>query len=199
MQSNPQWVPIDQRRNQSRRAGTAVAAALCLGFFAGTGGDIPNQTLSGRLGTGSYAGGPVSPRLRAAEQGVRAYLASIRSVLRLSVSELAQLFSVSRPTIYSWQDGNRISEENSARIRALADALEPHISLLGMQSGRITRRPIEGSSSVLQLLRGGRDPRDVVGRLVDVLQRENAQRQRLARRLQGKTTLRGTIDGDALG
>ena len=51
----------------------------------------------------------------------------IRSALRLSVAETAQLFGVSRPAIYSWQNGSSIRPKNAERLQAIANAITPHM------------------------------------------------------------------------
>ncbi len=126
-------------------------------------------------------------------------ISSIRNALRLSVAETAQLFSVSRPTIYSWQNGNPISPENAERLRAMANALTPHLQLLEAQVGRIAHRAIEGRTTLLQALAAGKNADQAISQLTEILLRETTQRERLARRLQGRNGSRGSVDVDALG
>lgn len=175
--------------------GTTVVT-LVVGCLAGTGGY--RDGLLNQLGTGSPA--HATHGLRAStEQGLSLELKVIRKSLRLSVLETAHLFGVSRPTIYSWQRGNPILPENAERLRSIAQALEPHLPLLEAQVGRIAQRAIEGRTTLLQKLAQGADAHEALGSLAEILRREDAQRERLARRLQGRTGSRGAPDLDTLG
>jgi predicted transcriptional regulator len=130
---------------------------------------------------------------------VLTHLRAIREALRLSVADLASIFGVSRPTIYAWQSGGRCTELNALRIRSIASEIEPRLDLFRAQSGRIAHRAVEGSSTVLDLLRGGVEPRLVFNKLATIIEREDAQRNRLSRRLQATNKLRGKLDVDSLG
>lgn len=190
------WVALTPSNNH-RFTGSAVAAALCLGLLAGTGGDVQREQVLGRMGTGSVQHGTVVPLASQTKQGLAADLGAIRSALRLSVAELADLFDVSRPTIYSWQNGNACKELNASRIRAIARALDPHWGLLSEHPGRVARRAMEGRANIIDLLKQGRDPAEVVSKLTALLKQEATQRELLARRLQGKTGVRGAADSEA--
>jgi transcriptional regulator with XRE-family HTH domain len=140
------------------------------------------------------------PSERAAQSAdLSVELKTIKDALRLSVSELAQLFGVSRPTIYSWQQAKRVREGYAKRIRDIARALAPRLDLLDAQVGRIAHRAIDGRMTLLQKLSEGADAEQATGKLADILQREAAQRERLASRLRGRNTDRGSPDLDALG
>lgn len=174
---------------------TGAVAMACLFLGDGTGGTTQHVPPE-RWGTGAVP--PVvhvtSPR---AESATAAWLKVIREGLGLSVSELADVFTVSRPTIYSWQRGQILSHENGARVRALALALEPHIALLSSQNERLGHRAVEGRQTVMQLLVQGKEPGDVIGLLARVLNDEAAQRERLTRRLERKAA-RPLDDPDAI-
>ena len=175
------------------------AAAMTLFALAGTGGDVSSDQIIKHFGTGSAIASPNVPQAVASQQSLALELKLIRETLRLSVAETAQLFRVTRPTVYSWQNGNPISGENSERLRALASALVPHLSLLHAQVGRVAQRASEGRTTLLQKLAAGADAQETVAQLVVILSRESTQRERLARRLQSRTGDRGAADLDALG
>lgn len=187
------WVPVETSSEAWRKA-----TALCLGLLAGTGGTASGNDLVRYFGTGAMSWSGLHESQTNVEQGVAAEIQAIRSVLRLSVVELAQLFGVTRPTIYSWQNGKPLSEAKAAHVRAVARAIESHFPKLEQQSGRIAHRAIQGSTTVLQLLNDGAEPQAVIGRLAEILQEESAQRERLARRLAGRSTSRGAVDVDIL-
>lgn len=202
LQSNKQndWVPISPGGHAGMRARAALATALWLaGAIAGTGGNVPEHLLRDRLGTGSALPGRINTRVQVAAKGLSDQLNAVRSILRISVAELASIFKVSRPTIYSWLRGGLSNEKNAASVREFVSAVEPHFSLFEIQAGRVSRRAIEGRASIIDLLRSGERPKDAVTRLVAILENEDAQRDRLARRLQGKSASRGAADSDVLG
>lgn len=190
------WQTTDPRRTGLRH-GTAVVTLI--GVLAGTGGYVSRDQILKLYGTGSPTPATLGPAASGPDQGLAVELNLVREVLRLSVTETAHLFGVSRPTIYSWQSGSPIKHENAERLRAIAQALEPHLQAIGTQVGRVAHRAIEGRSTLLQKLTQGADARDAIGRLADILGREAAQRERLARRLQGRTGDRGAADLDTLG
>jgi len=176
-------------------ASRTTAAALCFSLFAGTGGYVQQEQLVGLMGTGSFARGPVE----SAQQDIADQLEVIRTTLRLSVAELADILRVSRPTIYSWRSGGNCTADNARKVRTIAAALAPHAAVFCGEVGRVTRRTIEGRSSLIDLLRADRDPVEVFDMLAAGLRWEAAQKERLAQRLQGKTGSRGKPDADVLG
>lgn len=190
------WHPVEPRRNGLWQN---AAAVTLISVLAGTGGNVSAEQIIKHFGTGS-ASRPVHDS-RAAEpvQGLTIELKVIRDVLRLSVAETAQLFGVSRPTIYSWQNGNQINPENAERLRAIANALTPHLHLLEGQVGRVARRAIEGRTTLLQMLAAGTSADQTISQLAEILVRETAQRERLAHRLRGRNGSQGSADLDTLG
>jgi transcriptional regulator with XRE-family HTH domain len=194
--SQTKWVTVETSREPWRKA-----TALCLWgvVLAGTGGTASESQLMKHYGTGTTSWTGMQEVRNGVEQGVSAHLQAIRSALRLSVVELANLFGVTRPTIYSWQNGKPLSEERATRVRAMAHAIDLHLPRLEQQSGRIAHRAIQGNATVLQLLNNGAEPHVVIGRLADILQEESVQRERLARRLAERRTPRGVADVDSFG
>jgi len=195
--SQNQWVSVGPTRTELRSK--VIVASLCLGIMVGTGGELQSDQILSRLGTGSVRDHVSDTSARQRHQGLAAELNAIRHALRLSVAETAQLFGVSRPTIYSWQEGNPIGIANSERLLAIFRAVEPHLQLFSAQVGRVAHRAIEGRTTLLQKMTTAGDVDQAVGQLVSVLKRESAQRERLAGRLRGRSSNRGAADLDALG
>lgn len=189
------WQNPEPKRNGLFH-GTSV---VLIGALAGTGGQITVDQVIRHYGTGSAIPAAPGPSARVQEQGFATELKFIRKVLRLSVAETAELFGVTRPTIYSWQNGNPVSPENAERLREIAQALEPHLHAIESQVGRVAHRAIDGRSTLLQQLAQGASAREAIGHLADILGQEAAQRDRLARRLQGRSGSRGAADLDSLG
>lgn len=192
----PTWECVEQPRSAFVRS---FAAAGFLAFTGGTGGDVVAAEVAKRLGTGSAVEAAPQAEPREMTSGLAVEVQTIRDALRLSVSELAQLFAVSRPTIYSWQAGNAVSDTNAARVRAIAHALEPHLPLFESQVGRVAHRAIDGRATLLRKLAEGADAQQAIERLAEILHHEKVQRERLAQRLEGKEGTRGRADLDTLG
>lgn len=187
------------RSLEARRTGLAQAATASLFVILGAGAEANAAQHLKHFGTGFplQIAQPTGLATQPADLCVE--LETIKEALGLSVSELAQLFGVSRPTIYSWQEGKRVSEGNAKRIRDIASALAPRLALFDTQVGRIAHRAIDGRTTLLQKLAGGADAEQAIGKLADILQREAMQRERLASRLRGRNTDRGSPDLDDLG
>ncbi len=192
----PTWQLLEPRRTAFFHD---AAAWTLIGVLAGTGGNVSRDHILMHYGTGAPAPARFGSMVLSPDQGLAFELKLIRQTLRLSVAETAQLFGVSRPTIYSWQNGNPISPENAERLREIAQALEPHLGAIDAQVGRVAHRAIENQNTLLQRLAQGANAREAIARLADILRLEAAQRQRLASRLQGRSGDRGASDLDSLG
>ena len=192
----PLWQPVEPRRNGIWHS---AAAVTLIGVLAGTGGNVSAAQISKHFGTGSASRASLGLQAAESDQGLAIELKSIRDVLRLSVAETAQLFGVSRPTIYSWQRGNPISPENAERLRAITNAITPHLHVLEAQVGRVAHRAIDGRTTLLQTLAAGTSADQVISQLAGILARETAQRELLAHRLQGRSGNRGSVDFDTVG
>jgi hypothetical protein len=194
----PSWHPVQPRRNGLLQNAAAVTL-IGFGVLAGTGGNVSTEQLLRHFGTGSVSRPAFDSRAAKPVRGLTVELKSIRDALRLSVAETAQLFRVSRPTIYNWQNGSPINLENADRVRAIAYALAPHLRLLQEQVGRIAHRAIDGRTTLLQKLAAGGSADEAVSQLAAILAGETTQRERLAHRLRGRHGSRGSADLDTLG
>lgn len=176
---------------------TALATtALLLGGTAGTGGDLPPDSVRTYAGTGAVRTVEV-PR-RNERRTASKQLDMLRTTLRLSVAELGQLMQVTRQAVHGWMRGNAMAEQHAARLGQLSAAIGRHQDLLLAQGGRIARRLFDGRQSLLDLLSQSGDPAAVVDRLANVLTIEQAQRDRLVHRLKGRKPS-ASSDLDALG
>lgn len=190
------WQPVKPQRNGLWQN---AAVITLVGVLAGTGGHVSAEQILKQFGTGSAS--RIAHGLQAAERdhGLAVELKVIREALRLSVAETAQMFGVSRPTIYNWQNGSPISSIKAERVREIASAIAPHLRLLEAQVGRVADRAIEGRMTLLQTLVRGSSADKSIKQLIEIIERETAQRERLARRLQGRSGSRGSVDLDILG
>lgn len=110
-------------------------------------------------------------------------LARVKRVFEPSVTELASVFNVSRQTIYNWQAGQAIAQENEHRLSQLALAAEmlEEQGLAGKIS--VLRRAITDGKNLLQLVREGTDPPILANALIETIRHELDQRRRLDARL----------------
>lgn len=193
--AQPLWLPVERQRHGAL---PAVAGVVLIGVLSGTGGYLDAEQIAQHIGTGTHLQAALDPQDAATHSGAAIELMSIRETLRLSVAETAQLFKVTRPTIYSWQGGKPPKHQHAERVRAIANALAPHHRLMKAQVGRVAQRAIEGRTTLLQALSAGTDPGQTIGQLAAILTREAMQRERLASRLRGSSS-RGAADLDTLG
>lgn len=84
-----------------------------------------------------------------------AVLHAVRSIFHLTISQTAEVFRVSRPTIYQWQtledDKNIRAQKDCNRMRNLYD-LANKWKMLGPLTGRWLTTPIQDNKSVFEML-----------------------------------------------
>lgn len=191
-----EWTPLQTEGQQATLARNLLAAsAVWCVAQAGTGGIDQRAMVVTLLGTGAVVAGD---QIEAADP-IQVQIEAIRRSLRLSVAQLAKLLGVTRPTIYSWQKGGAISEDNARRIREVAAALEPNLAFLEAQTGRLGSRAIDGDRSFVDLIAHGIAPAAATESLVRLLRDEDSQRDRLARRLETRRSSRGMPDTETFG
>ncbi len=110
-------------------------------------------------------------------------LARIREVLKPPVLELANLFGVSRQTVYAWQDGAQPALEAAARLAVLARAADVFADAGVVVDTQTLRRKMAGGGTVLDAVLAGGDAMQVARSLVQTLRREAAQRAQLSAQL----------------
>ena len=122
----------------------------------------------------------------------------IREVLSPSMSDLAKSFNVSRQTIYNWLNGEQPKDEYSARLQDLALAAdiiaEAEISVNGLL---LKRRTIKGKN-LFEVVRDGGSAQYAARLLVQIVNREAGQRERLTARLAGRKPTLHSADSDLM-
>jgi hypothetical protein len=192
-------IPVDSQPRKLT-ASTFVArqgAAAIAAFLVGTGGLLTASYITERHHRGyrfsEFEYRPRHSSVRSAQLDVRSpaeNLAYVRAVFEPSITDLASLFGVSRQTIYNWQGGQTIAQQNEHRLGRLACAADI-IAAHGLaQKVSVLRRKFSGGKSFFELVRAGSDPEAVAHILVSTLQRELDQRQRLDARLANRTRKR---------
>ena len=120
----------------------------------------------------------------------------IREVLSPGISTLADVFGVTRQTVYNWMKGERLKPEHFARLKDLAHATdllaESGISL----SGTLLKRKVINGKNIFEIVRDGGSARDTAQILIQIVQREQQQRELLSSRLAGRKNLSRSADSD---
>lgn len=173
---------------------TAFAPYLMCALLAGTGGYATADYLAKRSDHGykfiQFKNVPSAVELAAQEDVVRTSaenLARIREILKPTITELANLFGVSRQAVYDWQAGKPTAPENAAKLDDLAKAADA-LAATGIEgSSQLLRRTIAGGKSLLDVMREGGSAASAAQVLAQTLVREAKQRERLALRLVGRT------------
>lgn len=175
------------------RGMTAYAPYLVCALLAGTGGYTTADYLAKRSDHGyrfiQFKNVPGEVDIAAHTDVVRTSaenLARIREILKPTITELANLFGVSRQAVYDWQAGKPLAQENAAKLDDLAKAADA-LAATGIDgSSQLLRRKIAGSKSLLDVVRGGGSATSAAQVLAQTLVREAKQRERLALRLAGR-------------
>ena len=124
-------------------------------------------------------------------------LARVREVLKPAVLELANLFGVSRQTVYDWQGGAQPAPKTAERLAKLASVADVFARASVAVEAKTLRRRIAGGGSLLDAVLSGGDAEQLARSLLPTLQREAAQRGRIDQQLAGRK--RGEVNADDYG
>lgn len=115
-------------------------------------------------------------------------LIKIRNVFKPAVSDLANIFGVSRQAIYNWLAGEEPIDAHAQKIKDLASAADLAIESGAVITGHVLKRKIVSGKSFFELVNSGESAHDSMLGLLKMLTQETDQRkqieQRLARRAQ---------------
>jgi transcriptional regulator with XRE-family HTH domain len=163
--------------------------ALITACIAGTLGHITAESLLRLSATANCELRLIEPER--ADSGVHDHLdsrtcaenlARIREMFSTSVTELANLFGVSRQAIYDWQAGKGVADHHAEKLAALAKAADV-IATCEHQILRPLRRKLPGGKTLFDIVRDGGSAESAARVLVDMTEREITQRQALEARL----------------
>lgn len=185
----------------STTIGKTASTCLTCAFSVGTGGYATADYLAARKDRGyKLIQFELPKQVASAAAGMQATqspaknLARIREILKPTITELANLFGVSRQAVYDWQAGKPIAAENALRLEEFAKAA----ALLSAQriqiSSQALRRKVLDGQSFLDALRSGGSVFDTAAALAQVLDREAVQREKLTARLLGRQRPAVSID-----
>lgn len=150
-----------------------AAMTIPVGYVGSGGVSSPQVILASFRWADS--GGKVSVSLEvpmtAAEQ-----LAYVRSVLGVSITDLAELLEVARPTVYAWMQGTEPRDEHLERIQRL-ERQARDIEAYGMAGlGRLLKRPLSGGQTLLGLIMSDQPVDGAMAELHAVARQEEWQR-----------------------
>jgi transcriptional regulator with XRE-family HTH domain len=112
-------------------------------------------------------------------------LAQIRKVFHPSITELANLFGVSRQAIYDWQAGKGVSNEHAEKVEMLAKAAA-RIAAAEVPVSQMLRRKLPGGKTLFEIVKDGDSAEVAALKLIDMARRDIEQRRRLEARLSGR-------------
>jgi DNA-binding transcriptional regulator YiaG len=113
-------------------------------------------------------------------------VARIRHVLNPTVLELANLFGVSRQTVYDWQAGAQPNAQAETRLAQLARAADVFAEAGVTINTQTLRRKVSGGATILGTVLNGGNAVHLAQSLVGTLKREEIQRERIAQQLAGR-------------
>jgi transcriptional regulator with XRE-family HTH domain len=132
-----------------QRADVIDLFARPAGGVTGTSTQSPTG-LSGQI-TASYPPGALFVDVQQPPDSPQRVLTTLRESSGLTMVELAQMFGVSRRTIYNWADGAEVSSRREHRLREVAEAIASY-----------SAEPSE-MRAALRSMSGGRSIIDVIG------------------------------------
>jgi transcriptional regulator with XRE-family HTH domain len=169
---------------------TATALAV------GTGGQ-PTADYYRQRGVKGYALAAYDPITDTQPLAVRTPaedLTHVRATFKPSVTELANALGVSRQAVYDWHQGKPVAPSNAARLADLARAADVLASEGLSTTGNVLRRPIIAGKSLFDIVRDGGSAEEAARKLLQIVQREQRQRERLTIRLAGRRQPVGPLE-----
>lgn len=109
-------------------------------------------------------------------------LARIKSVLKLTVAELADCIGVSRQAIYNWKSGAEIKPKNAAKLESLKSATDVISAANLPVSPLLLARKLPGGKTLLELIAAGGEGSEAAQSLVQMLRKELDTRKMLDER-----------------
>jgi transcriptional regulator with XRE-family HTH domain len=168
-------------------ASPGIVAAVACAFVVGTGGmstpsyfqqrkECGYQFVQVRIAEGTKAG------IRLPIEDLK----QIRAVFKPSISDIANLLSVSRQTVYNWIAGERPSAESATRLEDLAKAADL-LAAHGLSTNAyLFTRKIRDGKNLMDIATDGGSAEGAARSLVRIVEQENAQRNLLNHRLAGR-------------
>jgi hypothetical protein len=105
------------------------------------------------------------------------HVANIRDVFEASMSDLAAVLGVSRPTAYTWLEGNEPKPDAITRIQRLSRIADRVKGMNIERMDKLIHRKILNGESLFDLLKTDRDPSIPIQSLKEISEKEARTRQ----------------------
>lgn len=126
----------------------------------------------------------------------RENLSRIREVLNPAVSDLATTFGVTRQSVYNWLNGDPVTDENAAKLQDLAQAADILAHEAVDTGAALLKRKFANGRTLMQVAQAGESVRDAAQKLVQILNCEAVQRERLNARFANRAKTPASADFD---
>lgn len=123
-------------------------------------------------------------------------LERVRAVLSPAVTELANLFSVSRQTVYNWLNGDQLRPDHITKLQDIAHAADIVAEAGIPVTGALLKRKVIEGKNLFEVARDGGSARDAAQLLVQIVRREAGQREMMAARFAGRKSTLRSADSD---
>jgi DNA-binding XRE family transcriptional regulator len=161
-------MPFAEHRPYSSATASAgkrgLIVPLYLALIAGTGGTYATVNLPRALAIYRNPIFEIRGQREKHDQvlSIAQHLTSIRETLGLTMSDIAKIFDVTRPTVYSWFGGSNPRPEIRLKICRLSTLSDEFRAAGISRVGIYLRRPIGGNGSLLDLLKSDADLNEAV-------------------------------------
>ena len=160
-QTAPSW--------NGAKALIAYSIPVTIAFSIGTGGYLTAEYCKERKDRVAFARKDIHSEQAMPAATPAHDLDRIKSVLRLTVSELADCIGVSRQAIYNWKSGADIKTANAVKLENLKRAADV-ISDAGLHvSGLLLGRKLAGGKALLEVVSAGGNGAEAARSLVQML------------------------------
>ncbi len=105
------------------------------------------------------------------------HVANIRDVFDVSMSDLAVILGVTRPTAYAWLEGNEPKQESITRIQQLSSIADRVKGMNIDRMDKLIHRKILNGESLFDLLKTDKDPSILIQSLKEISEKEARTRQ----------------------
>jgi DNA-binding transcriptional regulator YiaG len=107
------------------------------------------------------------------------HISNIRDVLAISMSDLAAVFAVTRPTVYAWLEGRQepTKPDTVKRIQQLSRAADVFGQANIERLDKLLQRPILDGRSLLDMLKANEDPLAVLPLVKEISEKEAKTRR----------------------
>jgi DNA-binding transcriptional regulator YiaG len=159
---------------------TPIALAVQLLIFtAGTGGIMTPHSTAEALNRFSY------PRIhiessRDKKVDMRSpaeHVGNIRDVFSISMSDLASVLGVTRPTVYAWMEGQEPKGETVIRIQQLSHTADKFYLANIIRLDKLVHRPILNGRSLIDVLKTDEDPLEALATIKAIAEKEAQTRR----------------------